>query len=88
MQPCYGYLIDRGGWTYTTVIARVARPFEPEITDAESHALAWIPLAEVTDYELHPGFAASWPLLLPLLSGEDPEAPERLIAEGALSRIG
>ncbi len=88
VQPCYGYLIDRGGWTYTTVIARVARPFEPEITDAESHALAWIPLAEVTDYELHPGFAASWPLLLPLLSGEDPEAPERLIAEGALSRIG
>ncbi len=87
VAPRFAYVIDRGGWTYTTVIAEVTVPFEPEITDAESHALAWIPLDEVEGYELHPGFAASWPLLKPLLSGENPAAAERLIAEGHLTRI-
>lgn len=85
--PRYCYLIDRGGWTYATVIARVTTPFEPEITDAESHALAWIPLDKVAGYELHPGFAASWPRLLPLLSGEDPAAPENLLAAGLITRL-
>lgn len=87
VSPRYAYVIDRGGWTYTTVIAEVSSPFEPEITDAESHALAWIPLDEVADYDLHPGFAASWPVLRPLLAEEDPSTLERLIAEGLLSRI-
>lgn len=68
LVPQYSYTIDRTGWTYTTVIALVIRPFEPEITDAESHALAWVPLHEVEHYDLHPAFAASWPLLRPLLS--------------------
>ncbi len=86
--PRFSYRIDRGGWSYTTVIARVTSPFEAEITDAESHALAWVPLEEVAGFELHPGFAASWPLLLPVLSGEDPAAPERLVSEGLLVPIG
>ncbi|CAG7610481.1 Putative 8-oxo-dGTP diphosphatase 3 [Leucobacter soli] len=91
VAPRFGYTIDRGGWTYTTVIAEVTSPFEPEITDPESHALAWVPLAEVADYPLHPGFAASWPLLRPLLAG-DPDATEAatadaLIASGSLVRL-
>ena len=84
--PRHSYVIDRGGWTYTTVIAEVATPFEPEITDPESHALEWIALDEVENFDLHPGFAASWPLLHPIL-GEDPAAAERLLAEGLISRI-
>ena len=85
--PRFSYTIDRGGWTYTTIIAEVSSPFEPEITDPESHELRWVPLDEVQGYELHPGFAASWPLLRPLL-GEDPAASERLLAEGVVSRLG
>jgi hypothetical protein len=61
-------VLDRGGWTYTTLIADVATPFEPRITDPESHALAWVPLDEVERLPLHPAFAASWQLLRPLLS--------------------
>lgn len=85
--PRYAYLIDRGGWTYTTIIAEVLVPFEPEITDPESHALEWISLDEVTDYPLHPGFAASWPRLRPVLAG-DPGAVERLVADGILTPLG
>ena len=89
IEPLYTYVIDRGGWTYTTVVAQVSRPFEPEITDAESHALAWVPLEEVETYELHPGFGSSWPKLWPLLgTGTDSvEAAERMLAEGVIATI-
>lgn len=84
--PRYAYVIDRGGWTYTTIIADVVRPFEAEITDPESNALEWVASGEVAGFDLHPGFGASWPLLRPLF-GEDPAAAERLIAEGLLTPI-
>lgn len=68
VRPRFTHVLDRGGWAYTTLIAEVITPFEPEITDAESHALAWVPIPEVTDLPLHPAFAASWELLKPLLA--------------------
>lgn len=68
LRPRFTHVLDRGGWAYTTLIAEVTTPFEPEITDAESHALAWVPLPEVTDLPLHPAFAASWEILRPLLA--------------------
>jgi len=86
VAPHYSYVIDRGGWSYTTIIAEVTSPFEPEITDAESHALEWVALDQVVGYELHPGFAASWPLLLPVLS-EDRQAIDQLLAEGRITAI-
>ena len=67
VQPRFTHLLDRTGWTYTTLIAEVTSPFEPQITDPESHALAWVPIDEVTDLDLHPAFAATWELLRPLL---------------------
>ena len=84
--PRYGYVIERGGWSYTTVIAEVVTPFEPEISDPESHALEWIAVDQVENFDLHPGFAASWPFLRKVL-GEDPAAAEQLLAEGIISRI-
>ncbi|ROS62908.1 8-oxo-dGTP pyrophosphatase MutT (NUDIX family) [Curtobacterium sp. PhB172] len=56
-------LLDLGFWTYTTVVGRAARPFEPVIADRESLALSWIPVDEVDDLPLHPGFGRSWPAL-------------------------
>lgn len=56
-------VFDAGFWTYTTVIAEAMEPFVPVIADAESVALEWVPVDEVTDRPLHPGFAASWPEL-------------------------
>ncbi|MHA3683794.1 NUDIX domain-containing protein [Leucobacter sp. HY1908] len=68
LRPRFTHVLDRGGWAYTTLIAEVTAPFEPEITDPESHALAWVPLDEVTSLPLHPAFAASWEILRPLLA--------------------
>ena len=54
---------DHGGWSYTTVVARAPRPLAVHALDRESTAVAWVPAAEVVELVLHPGFAASWPLL-------------------------
>ena len=78
VQPRFTHVLDRGGWTYTTLVADVVTPFEPEITDPESHALAWVPLGEVEDLPLHPAFAASWQLLRPLLG-----APPTVVVDAA-----
>lgn len=56
-------VLDLGFWTYTTVVGRASRPFDPVIADRESLELAWVPVADVDDLPLHPGFGASWPAL-------------------------
>lgn len=61
------HVVDRDGWSYTTVIARTRGRLEESISDAESLELAWVPLDRVEDYELHPGFAAAWPALRAVL---------------------
>jgi 8-oxo-dGTP pyrophosphatase MutT (NUDIX family) len=60
VQPRVLSVLDLGYWSYTTVVGDVVDPFEPTISDPESRELAWVPVAEVADYPLHPGFAASW----------------------------
>ncbi|WP_349427851.1 NUDIX hydrolase [Microbacterium sp. LWS13-1.2] len=63
VQPRLLSVLDLGYWSYTTVVGDVVRPFEPVISDPESHELAWVPVGEVIGYPLHPGFAASWEVL-------------------------
>ena len=53
-------VFDLEFWSYTTVVAQASEVFEPVMGDAESEALAWIALDQVTEFPLHPGFAASW----------------------------
>jgi hypothetical protein len=55
--------LDLGFWSYTTVAAEVVRPFQARMADVESIELRWVPIADVTDLPLHPGFASSWPEL-------------------------
>lgn len=66
--PRFTSVLDLGIWSYTTVIGDVATPFEPVISDPESHALAWVPIDEVDALPLHPGFASSWTALRPALA--------------------
>ncbi len=68
VRPRFVSVLDLGFWSYTTVAGDVVRAFEPEITDAESRELAWVPVTQVSDRPLHPGFADSWPRLRPLLA--------------------
>ncbi|MBD8012881.1 NUDIX domain-containing protein [Microbacterium sp. Re1] len=64
----FARVLDLQIWSYTTVVADVLAPFDPVISDPESLALDWVPVEEVDRRPLHPGFAASWPLLRSLLS--------------------
>lgn len=61
-------VFDAEVWTYSTVVADVVTPFEPVISDPESHALAWVPVDAIDTYPLHPGFASSWQSLRGLLT--------------------
>jgi 8-oxo-dGTP diphosphatase len=63
-------VLDLGFWSYATVTARVLRPFEPRVADAESIELRWVPVDEVAALPLHPGFGGSWPMLRAELARE------------------
>jgi ADP-ribose pyrophosphatase YjhB (NUDIX family) len=54
---------DHGGWSYTTVIARSRRRFDPGTHGWETgdEGYAWVTFDEADDLPLHPGFGASWP---------------------------
>ena len=67
VRPRFTSVLDLDVWSYTTVIADVVRPFEPVISDPESVALEWVPVADVDSRPLHPGFASAWPELRALL---------------------
>jgi hypothetical protein len=54
---------DHGGWTYWTVIATLDAPLDAAPKNRETAEVRWVPQAQVTALQLHPGFAATWPLL-------------------------
>ncbi|MCU1438011.1 MAG: hypothetical protein JWP66_1098 [Naasia sp.] len=59
--------LELGAWSYTTVAATTDSAFAPVIGDAESTELRWVDAGKVGDLPLHPGFAAAWPTLRPLV---------------------
>jgi 8-oxo-dGTP pyrophosphatase MutT (NUDIX family) len=63
----FASVLDLSIWSYTTVIADVLEPFDPVISDPESLALEWVPVDEVDQRPLHPGFRAAWSSLRALL---------------------
>ena len=63
VRPRAMSVLDLKIWSYATVIADVVTPFEPVISDPESVALEWVPIADVDTRELHPGLAEAWPRL-------------------------
>lgn len=68
LRPRLVSVLDLGYWSYTTLVGEVTVPFEPTISDQESHALEWVPVEQVADRDLHPGFAAAWRHLRPALA--------------------
>lgn len=56
-------VLDLGYWSYTTVVVRAVRAFEPVIADPESLDLQWVSLGEVARLPLHPRFGEAWPTL-------------------------
>lgn len=68
VAPRLTHVFDIDIWRYTTVVADVADPFDPVISDPESLELRWVPVDDVLELPLHPGFAAAWPSLREQLS--------------------
>lgn len=60
---------DHGGWGYHTVIAEADHRFHPDGGDGETDEFRWVHPRDFPDYDLHPGFAASWPHLAPHVRG-------------------
>jgi 8-oxo-dGTP diphosphatase len=54
---------DHGGWSYQTVIAAAPRPIPVHPVSSETSTVSWVPAEEVAALDLHPGFAAQWPVL-------------------------
>jgi 8-oxo-dGTP pyrophosphatase MutT (NUDIX family) len=59
---------EHGGWSYATVLAAGTRSTPAAPTGGESIDVGWVPRDEVTGLDLHPGFAATWPVLRPALA--------------------
>lgn len=74
-------IFDVGYWSYTTVLAKASRLFEPAMGDAESSELRWVPFTEVAALPLHPGVAAEWPELRASLTALDEELAAAIIGE-------
>lgn len=62
------YSQEHGGWAYHTILAQAAEPFRVYSDSYETDEALWLPPARVDGLNLHPGFAASWPVLREALS--------------------
>jgi len=74
VHPFATRVLEHPDWSYTTVLADEVRAFDARATDAESLAVRWVPVDEVTDLDLLPAFAAAWPELRTLLGTARPSA--------------
>ncbi len=54
------YADIHGGWTYHTIFASAAAPFDAYPASDETDDVTWAAVPGVADLELHPGFAARW----------------------------
>lgn len=68
VEPLHQITVDKGGWSYVTVIARASCATQAEDWNEETVEMRWVPVAEVASYRLHPGFGAAWPQLQQILA--------------------
>jgi 8-oxo-dGTP pyrophosphatase MutT (NUDIX family) len=54
---------DHVGWSYVTVVVTASGTLTARPSGGESIDVVWHDIARLDDLPLHPGFAASWPLL-------------------------
>lgn len=60
---------EHGNWSYHTVIAEVVGDGDAGAheANAESDEVRWVPVDDVERFLLHPGLAASWPRIRPIV---------------------
>jgi 8-oxo-dGTP pyrophosphatase MutT (NUDIX family) len=67
--PDGAWVDDHGGWSYTTILARTATTVPVVPVNAESTAMRWWALDQVSALPLHRGFARAWPALRAMITG-------------------
>jgi 8-oxo-dGTP diphosphatase len=68
LTPLHTFCDDHGSWKYETVIARAEAGLVAHEVNDESHEVRWVHIDQVTDMQLHPSFAKSWPVLKEMLN--------------------
>jgi 8-oxo-dGTP diphosphatase len=63
VRLAHSWIEDHGTWSYTTVVGHVSEPLDAHPVSWESTELRWVAQEDVTALELHPAFAAAWPIL-------------------------
>ncbi|NND73769.1 MAG: NUDIX hydrolase [Ilumatobacter sp.] len=56
-------------WAYTTIVVEVDEPFGSSV-NFETDEVEWFPVDEVDHLPLHAGFAAAWPHIKDIVTGE------------------
>jgi len=57
-----------GNWRYDTVLATASSDLVARELNDESHEVRWVRWQEVTQLDLHPSFAKTWPQVLEILN--------------------
>jgi 8-oxo-dGTP pyrophosphatase MutT (NUDIX family) len=65
LTPQWWRIVDHGGWSYTTVCAAASADAAPHARNWETDDVVWTP--DPTALPLHPGVAAAWPAMKPLV---------------------
>lgn len=63
---------DHGDWRYHLVLGSPVGLVRPAASNHEASAVRWVPVAQVADLDLHPGFAAAWPAVADAVRGLSP----------------
>ena len=79
---------DHGGWSYVTVVVTASETLTARPSGGESIDVVWHDVDHVADLPLHPGFAASWPLLRQALELRSPSWSTRPTSWGRVPTDG
>ena len=68
VQPITTFSDLHGNWRYDTVLATATAELVARELNDESHEVRWVHWQEVTQLDLHPSFAKTWPQVLEILN--------------------
>ena len=67
LTPLQTFSDEHGNWRYDTVIARATQDLIAHEVNDESHEVRWVEIEKVSELNLHPSFAKTWPQLKALI---------------------
>ena len=68
ISPIQTFSDIHGNWRYDTVLAYANEDLIAHELNDESHEVRWVHWQEVTQLDLHPSFAKTWPQVLEILN--------------------